>query len=294
MERYIEPDRIANAIMMDTTFNGYYLIVEGPKDYKLYSKFINNSNVKIKEAFGFDKVKMALQLLTERDFLKKIGIIDADFSRILVITNNTDELFITDSHDAEVMMYKTRALSTILRTFVSHKKITDFEKTKSKSISETLFELGAEIGLLKLANKIHDLGLLFKPKDLDGNQISYKDFICKDDLSFCGGRIMINTIINYSRNKSNNLKSENEIVQKLSEVSVNKYVLDDLVNGHDLSNILFILLKKTLSSSHKMLHDFNSIEDCLILAYEYEDFKTTQLFIDINTFGCKNGIVIWR
>lgn len=284
MENHIIADRIANAIMMDKSFKGYYLIVEGTKDFKLYSKFTNNSNVRIKEAFGFEKVKLVLQTLSDRGYSNKLGIIDSDFSKILSISHEVDGLFITDCHDIEVMIFKTKALETVLRIFVSSSKISNYEKEIGKSIRDKILELGIEIGLLKLANKVYNLGLVFKPKTIDGNQIKYKDFINENTLDFKGTKDMINSLLNYSRAKSKTLKSEEEIIQKLKEISEGTYDIDHLVNGHDLSNILFLLLKKTLSSNNKMLQDFNSVEDSLILSFEYDDFKRTVLYSEIKKF----------
>jgi hypothetical protein len=284
MENHILADRIANAIMMDKSFKGYYLIVEGVKDYKLYSKFTNNSNVKIKEAFGFEKVKLVLHLLSERGFSNKLGIIDSDFSKLLGIKHEVDGLFITDSHDIEVMIFKTKALETVLRIFVSATKISNYEKKVGKSIRDKILEIGIEIGYLKLANKVYNLGLVFKPATVDGNQIKYRDFINDERLDYNGRKSLVNSLINYSRVKSKSLKSEDEIMHRLEEIASGTYDIEHLVNGHDLSNILFLLLKKTLASTNRMLQDFNSVEDSLILSFEYDDFKRTDLYKDIKKF----------
>ena len=292
MEAHILAERIANAIMMDKSFKGYHLIVEGTKDYKLYSKFINKENVRISEAFGFEKVKLALQILTERGFSNKIGIIDSDFSKILGTNHKMDVLFITDHHDIEIMIIKTSALETVIRTFCSKKKIEDFETLNNNSIREIIFALGKEVGLIKLANKIHELGLIFKPKTAEGNQIKYKDFIRDCNLSFKGRECLVDSLINYSRSKSTTLKSKAEIILRLEEISKKEYDLDQLVNGHDLSNILYLLIKKVFSSTSKMINDFNAIEDSLILAYEYEEFKKTQLYLELKNYETQLPLTI--
>lgn len=294
MESHIQAERIANAIMMDNSFKGYYLIVEGQKDYKVYSKFIDETNVRIKEAFGFEKVKLVLQILSERGFSNKIGIIDADFSRILEIEHNLEGLFLTDYHDIEVMIIKTKALEAVLRTFISNTKIENFEKEKGKPIRELVLELGVEIGFLKLANKVYDLGLVFKPHNPEGNQIDYKDFIDRNSFSFIGKSHLIKTSINYSRNKSKSLKSEEEITDGFNKIAVQTFDIDNLVNGHDLSNILFLLMKKTLTSKNKMLTDFNSVEDCLSLAYDYDDFKETELYKSTKLYADNQPTSLWR
>ena len=171
MEKDITAERTANAIMLNTSFEGHHLIVEGKKDQKVYEKFINDKEIIIQIAFGKEKVKEIIRILTERGFNRKIGIIDADFIRINEEEDIIDGLFITDDHDIEVMIIKTQALENVLNTVCSKPKITAFEKESRNSVRNQIFILAKEIAYLKLANKLYDLGLVFKPKNPEGKQI---------------------------------------------------------------------------------------------------------------------------
>lgn len=294
MERYITPERTANAIMQDKRFHGYHLIVEGKKDEKLYGKFINKDEVKIKPAFGNEKVKRVIEILDERGFEKKIGIIDADFKRILNITENIGGLFITDDHDIEVMIIKTKALEHVLNIYCNDAKISAFEKKIGVSIREAIFSLGKEIGYLKLANKVYDLGLVFKPENPEGNQTKYNKFTCNKSFNFLGSGALIEAATNYSRNRSDVIKDKAEIQEKYEEFSNQELDLTQLVNGHDLANFLYILMKKILKSRSKMLNDFGCVEDSLILAYDFSYFKKTQLFTQIVKWSKKRNINIFE
>ena len=294
MEKYITPERTANAIMQDKRFLGYHLIVEGKKDEKLYGKFINKNEVKIRPAFGNEKVKRVIEILDERGFEKKIGIIDADFKRILNITENIGGLFITDDHDIEVMIIKTKALEHVLNIYCKDANIKAFEKKIGSNIREAIYDLGKEIGYLKLANKVYDLGLVFKPESPEGNQIKYNKFTCSKSFNFLGSGALIETAINYSRNRSNTIKSKSEIEERYKEFSEKELDLMQLVNGHDLANFLYILMKKILKSRSKMLNDFGCIEDSLILAYDFSFFKKTQLFAQIVKWSEKRNIDIFE
>lgn len=294
MEQQISPERVANAIMQDNSFNGFYFIVEGNKDSKVYGKFINENVVRIREAFGCDKVKAVLKILDERGFNQKIGIIDDDFKSILGVVENIDGLFITDNHDIEIMIINTHALENVLNISCSRKNIQEFEKSNEKTIREIIFNLGKEIGFIKLANKIHDLGLIFKPRHPEGNQIKYKEFISDQTLDYLGDEKLLDTVINYSRNKSKSLKDRSEIETNFQSIKTNKYNLNDLVNGHDLTNILFLLMKKVLKSRSKILADFNSVEDSLVLAYEYSDFKSTNIYTAIDNWAKIEGVEFFK
>jgi len=153
------------------------------------------------------------------------------------------------------MIIKTKALEHVLNIYCSASKIKEFEKKIGITIREALLKLGEEIGYLKLANKIYDLGLVFKP-----------------------------------RNKSSSIKSKSEIETKYKEISEKELDLMQLVNGHDLSNFLYILMKKILKSKNKMLNDFSCVEDSLILAYDFSYFKETELFSQITNWSKANKI----
>jgi hypothetical protein len=292
MEEFITPERTANAIMQDKSFTGHYLFVEGNKDVKLYGKFINHNNVKIKPAFGNEKVKTILSILENRGFDKKIGIIDSDFNKILDNEIDIDGLFVTDDHDIEVMIIKTRALENVIRIFCSNAQIVKFEKDNNTTIRNSLLKVGKEIGYLKLASNIHDLGLIFKPKKADGNLIKYSNFTCDKTLSYLGDDKLIDTIINYSRVKSPAMKTKPEIEEVFLKLKKDEFDLNQLVNGHDLSNLLYILMKKVLKSRNKMLVNNNSVEDSLILSYEYDYFKETDIYSSLKEWSDSKKIEI--
>lgn len=294
IEEHITTERIANAIMQNTTFKGHYLIVEGTKDSKLYGRFLNHQEIVIKEAFGKQKVKKVIQILTARGFDRKIGIIDADFSRITEEDIEINGIFITDDHDIEVMVIKTKALDDVLHLFCSNLKIKEFKKNHRVSVKDKIFELGKKVGYLKLANKIFDLGLIFKPEKLGGNQIKYKNFISDKTLNYLGDEKLIDTVFNYSINKSTNIQDKIIISKKLSKIKGNEYPIEQLVNGHDLTNVLFILMKKVLSSKKKELYDSNSVEYFLTLAYQFDDYKMTYLYKNIKNWADEKDINVFN
>lgn len=294
MEEDITPERTANAIMQDTSFSGVNLIVEGKKDLKLFGRFIIKNEVRVKVAFGNEKVKGVLRLLDARGFEKKIGIIDRDFNEILDSVHVYKDLFHTDYHDIEIMMLDSSALESVLNVCCSSEDVESFEKTNNSKVREILLSLGKEVGYLKMANKINDLGLLFKPRRIDGKQLKYRDFICNKTLRYKGSVNLIDTVINYSRSRSKKIKCRKEIEKYFIETSKKDYDLYQLVNGHDVSHILYMLMKTVLNSKNKILFDYNTVEDALILGYEYAEFKNSNLFIDINNWSRINNLPVFK
>jgi len=190
------------------------------------------------------------------------------------------------------MMIKSSAFNSILNLYCQKEKIEEFQK--KTSIYRAIFDNGKNIGILKLANKQYNLGLVFKPQEVDGNQLKYKEFISDTDLSFLGADKLIETVSNYSRARSPRLESKENIKKRYKELEANIYDEDQLVNGHDLTNIIHILFKKVLKSKNKMLCDFNSIEDSLILSYEVNDFVRTNLFRNIFAWAEENQVQLFK
>ncbi|MFA7403932.1 MAG: DUF4435 domain-containing protein, partial [Pelobacteraceae bacterium] len=198
MESFISPVRVANAIMLDTTFDGHYLVVEGKKDTKVYGKFIDKDTVRIREAFGCKKVVEVIDILKGRGFDRSAGIIDADFSTI------TGEpipscVYVTDDHDIEMTIAKTTAIEIVIDSFAGCENVAEFCKRANKKLRNIIFDACWELACLKLANKKFGLGLVFKPDKPEGNQIKYKNFINDKDLSYLGRDKLVTTAINYSR-----------------------------------------------------------------------------------------------
>ncbi|WP_454495886.1 hypothetical protein [Bacillus toyonensis] len=294
MFEHMTADRTANAIIMqDTSSDKTFVIVEGMKDYKLYTKFLNVHNqVEIKQVGGTERVQQVIQILNEREFNSKVGIIDSDFSKILNDEVDVENLFLTDFHDSEVMMFESPALEMVLSMYVTREKLETF--LDKREIREIIIKLAEEIGLLKLANYVHGLGLAFKPREADGNTLKYKDFINDRTLDLIGREQLIQAVRNYSFNRSDSVAEIDVIKERIEELSNSEYELVQLVNGHDLSNIIFLLLKKVLRCNNRSLYDYNSIEDALIMSYEARYWVETELFQNLHKWAELNDEDLFR
>lgn len=295
MEEYITPESIANRIMQDHSFKGYSLIVEGIKDYTFYTKFIHDKNISFQIAFGCSNVLDVFQILSQRGFSEKIAIIDSDFRRITENNIREEGIFQTDDHDIEVMILKTIALYDVVKNYCTKNKIEQFETINQESIRDCLLRIGQNIGILKLANKIHQLGLIFKPRHSKEHVLSYKQFLnISSGLNLISTEKMVDVVINYSKGKSPKIATKETILAKFEDVAKMDFKdIYQLVNGHDLTNILFLLIKKVLQTK-KTLMDYNSIEDNMALAYDSKDFMSTQLYKDMAQWSEKHNVNIFN
>ena len=298
MEKYITADRIANAICQDVQFKGCSVLVEGKKDRKLYGKFINNESARIVETFGKYTQRDAYKILSDRGFVRKIGIRDADFLRIpgnvKFDPNYADEIFPTDFHDSEIMAISYGALSKFISIILDEESVLRFEMKLGLKFQDVIFNLAYHLGCLKLADKKHGLGLSFKPEKVDGNRLKLHKFICFKSANFLGNELMVNTVFEYSKNRGKIVKQRQEIAEKLDMILKNKLPLLEIVNGHDVCEIILMLSKDGLQSSNKILQTPDCVEDMLRLAFDKSDFAKTNLVALLQQWQSKTGMKIFR
>ncbi|MGX4643779.1 hypothetical protein [Massilia sp. SYSU DXS3249] len=293
MEQYITADRIANAICQDTVFKGFIVLIEGKKDQKLYSKFFNKQNARLVQTFGKYKQRDAYQILSDRGFLRKIAIRDADYLRIPG-NNKYDaaynaDIFPTDYHDSEIMIANSRAFDNFISVLFDEEKLSAYEKAIGKDFRSLIFELAYVLGCLKLANKRYNLGLSFKPARVDGNKLKINKFLNLTGLPSINKDVLINTIYEYSKNRDAVVAQRAAISQKLDLILAENYPILEVCNGHDVCEIISILSKDALKNENKALQNADTVEDMLRLAFDNVEFMKTNLANLLNCWQQKSG-----
>ena len=236
MREQITPDRIANSIrLLRSDHEGVFLIVEGHSDKLIYERLVNKQEVRITIASGKNNAIKALSILEKENFCRVVAVIDADFSRIEQQITDSNNLFLTDEHDLEMMLIKSAAFDKLLKERGSEEKIAAF----SKDIRETLLKLGQEIGKLRLLSLRNKLDLKFEG-------LNFSKFIDKKNLSIDIDKLII-SIKNHSQKLS---LDEQQIKQDLSVISDENHDPWQLCCGHDFISILAIALCKVLGTSN--------------------------------------------
>ena len=265
MREQITPDRIANSIrLLRGNHEGVFLIVEGHSDKLIYERLVNKQEVRVTIASGKNNAIKALSILEKEDnFRRVVAVIDADFSRIEQQIPDSNNLFLTDEHDLEMMLIKSAAFDKLLKERGSEEKIKAF----TEDIRETLLKLGQEIGKLRwlsLRNKL----------DLKSEGLKFVKFIDKEKLS-----INIDKLIRSIKNNSQKPSlDEQQIKQDLSVISDENHDPWQLYCGHDFISILAIALCKVLGTWNANDVKTEVLERELRLAYELSYFYQTQIY----------------
>lgn len=264
MREQITPDRIANSIrLLRSDHEGVFLIVEGHSDKLIYERLVNKQEVRITIASGKNNAIKALSILEKENFCRVVAVIDADFSRIEQQISDSNNLFLTDEHDLEMMLIKSAAFDKLLKERGSEEKIAAF----SKDIRETLLKLGQEIGKLRLLSLRNELDLKFEG-------LKFGKFIDKKNLSIDIDKLII-SIKNHSQKLS---LDEQQIKQYLSVISDENHDPWQLCCGHDFISILAIALCKVLGTWNANDVKKEDWERELRLAYELSYFYQTQIY----------------
>lgn len=286
---------IANAASMDTLYNGFYMFVEGASDLKFWKKFVDRKSVRINVSNGKEVVINVLLELKSRGLNNCLGIIDKDFHDLLAIKDDIENLFLSDCHDIEMDIYNSDAISNVLPVLDQADKITKFEEQNRKGIIQTVFCITNKIGYLKLADTLNDVNLLYADKEKNIRP-KYEDLIndkCEiDDFSR-----LVDIVYAFSKSKNITIKySKPEIVKFVKGVETNECDTFQLSNGHDVTYILYLVLKKKLNINIDILNHSKDIyiSDLLLASYDWKYFRKTNLCQSLIDWSQNNQLSFFK
>jgi hypothetical protein len=278
MNEHITPERIANAIlMMKSSDKIFHLILEGKIDCKVYPKYFDKEKTHISCAFGYENILAAVSILEQKSKENALGIIDADFRRVLNQTIDSPQILLTDYHDIESMIINSNVLNLFTDLYIkTPSSISDI--SGGKSIKEHAYEVSKTIALLRYLNYVEkdEFGLRFK-------ELNYSKMINATDLK------IIDLILDNSNRKNQEFKMSDKpkILERYDEYKKENY--DDLqfINGHDLMNVIKVSLNKILRKDNSTMHfkEVVDLENTLCMSYlSSSEFYSTNIFSQIKSY----------
>jgi hypothetical protein len=251
--------------------NYLWVLVEGETDQKLYTKLIDGKNTKVDMVHGgVESLRKALSILI-LETKQIIGIRDADFLHLDNQAETIARLFLTDAHDAEMMLL---SCNTVFESIVAEHlplKRTCFEDFRRELLASLVFLAG-----IRWLNDTDNLEFNFKGLDFskfyDAIQLTLDKTNC------------IQTIENRSPNKRSSIQI-NEVDQKIAGFS-DHY---NLCNGHDVEKAFAL---HVTTNKSKGIKD-TDIGKALRIAYRKEDFATTKLFGHLKDWEVQTGQLLF-
>jgi hypothetical protein len=289
--------------MSDKVKGPAHIFLESERKDHCFDKFFDEDNTRFMRPGGKDNVISCISALEERmkDKTKKnyFGIVDQDFDSVLFqdyIGSYPRNLFLTDTHDQETMVFASGALEEYLLARANQGKLASFEKRVGKSIREVVLDSAVTIGCstcIALENlnygrsaikreRMPDLSFL-KTADRFGKY--FEDYLIIDTLEinleeFC--------------EDFNELNYGYFPIDKWQIIGKKEQLDSDLrwemANGHHMSNILAVGLKN-LFGVEGYKNEFDQpkiIEKEMARLYNLKLFSRTKLCRSIRTWETTN------
>lgn len=274
MREYSTGITVANTVRLTRdSHKGAFLLVEEDTDARLYKRFVNIEACRVIVAHNKENAIGALLELEKQGGIEGVlAIVDADFD-ILEGTAVSQGLLYTDAHDLESMIMQSPALEKVLDEFGSEEKIRTFLGQYQKDIRTVLLDAGVVIGYLRLLSLQASLNFNF-------NNLNFDGFIDRVSLIIDQGQL-----IRVVRSRSHSpdaskllgaVRTDEDVRVLLNDLMGSSYDSWHMCNGHDLSYILLIGLRRALGNSQKL--DVQMLETALRLAYEQAHFRSTKLY----------------
>jgi Protein of unknown function (DUF4435) len=108
-----------------------------------------------------EEVLAAMEILRVGKFPGVIGIIDADFAHAAVERLEHDDIFMTDDHDAEIMLLRTPAVNAVVDEHCSHDKRRAWELKYGENVVDRLMREAVKTGCLLWFSYANSLNLNF-------------------------------------------------------------------------------------------------------------------------------------
>lgn len=239
-----------------------WIIVEGETDQKLFSKLIDGHHVEIEISHG--GVKGVLSSVSEllRETKRILGIRDADFLHLEGKKETAENIFLTDFHDAEMMIVSCdKAYHEVAAEYLREEK--EPYALREKILKSIAFIGGIRwINVSESSDVSESLGLNFEGLGL-GN--FYKGETLTLDEDNC-----LSEIIKRSPKRKKEI-SISDVRLKIQNVSD----FLNLCNGHDFQKAFAFCVSSF--HSKKRVNDAE-IGKAFRIAYRFEDFQKTDLY----------------
>ena len=251
---------IAEINFLKETHDGGFLLVEGDDDSKFWKLHVNKKNCNIRIAGSKSTLLGAAQQLELYQDDKVVGVIDADFDHVREIDHALGRVISTDFHDLEMILINSSAFERVLARIIDEQLLKAFETQYRKCILDQVLAFGLVFGRLRYLHIIEEMNFPFefspykyidaKPTLIINSERLYSDFAAKAEVI-------------------------PEVLEKKLLVVPNEPI-EQLIQGHDLLEILFIVLREI--GCPKNIKTGVDLTTYLHLAFHPHDLCSTQMF----------------
>jgi hypothetical protein len=280
-------DEIANEIRMRSLYDsGPFILVEGSSDVTFFSHHMTANIENIIPTFGWESLFDVIVSLSADLQDKTIGVIDRDYRGIVQARPKPANVFTTDSHDLETMMFSSNAFQKVLIQKSSKQKVKAYP-SEGRGVKKTIIKLAGFIGYLRFYSQ-------YKGKNYSFDEMDIEKFIRRKDLYFSESKFTSHLRSNNPKNSSIPNKILKTCIAECNKVAIlnNPYML---CCGHDLTEIMAMGLKSLWGSYSAREISGKLLEDSFMLAYTSHMFSETNLFRQISDwFNDRGYYELWE
>ena len=240
----------------------------------LMRRFVCARRCSIQVMQGKSDVVDVVNILTERNFMGVVGMVDADFDRVVGPGALLNNLVMPDGHDLETMLLMSTALDDVLSEFGSQEKIDGLEE----GVWQTITQKALPLASLRLYAVVNNIPLRFEG-------LNYSSWLPRAEFA-----VNINRLIQEVKNRSQRPDLSDEVLRSsILESTDLDHDVAEMCNGSDLIVILSIGLRNKLGSNSAQAIEPDKLRTALRLAYRESSFRASNLFDAISEWEASSG-----
>jgi len=260
-ERYMDGPTLAAEVRMERQkHKGSFLLVEGASDIKRFERLVDEAACSFVNCFGKDNVVEAIEQLYEDGFPGALGMVDADFDRLLQNHNEHEGIVASGHHDFDLDTVSSTCFERYIREVGDDAKIAEIGGVRA--LFAEIISAIRPLGALKYANVKHELGYCLKRVDMskffDGKKIDVESMISE-----------------VSQGRFNNNKSKSSLADYVVRYAESGLDPLQLTSGHDFCEALGLALRNIAGKRLAPQTWRSEIEMHFRLAFDAEHFAET-------------------
>ncbi len=279
MKQYLTADDIvAEVEMVRTQFKGTVLLLEGDTDCRLLDQLIDSPLCRTLPGHGKQRVLEAVSKLEAVNFKGILAIVDSDFWRVLGRHSPSPNVIMTDHHDLEIMLLRSRAIDKVLSEFSSDNKVATYlNERDNDDLVSALLEASLPLAVLRFISIRDSLSLKFEGVEIE----SYTNLKTLD-VDFPS---ILSRVLQITGDPSIDISALNEEIKTALK---RDHDLDQMCNGHDAVGLLSHGLRRALGSCSAAVASADNVGRMLRMAFELRDLQETTLYLEVRAWEARN------
>jgi hypothetical protein len=280
----ITPGSVASEVRLlrdDARYEGAFLFVEGGTDASLLSNYVIKDNCLIRMVKNRTNVLKLISILESEGYSGFLAIVDADFWHLEGKLPPSPNVFITDTHDIETMIFSSPAFDKLLTEYIPIEKL-DSLMRRYKNVRFAILTVAQKMAYIRWINYKNSLGISFYSDTEKSLPVNWESAI--DIEKFV---VDLEKLINIVCTENMRIK----LFVKTEIVSCEdlKYDLLQFCNGHDVVYVTFLVVKRKGRNKEVDRLVPKDLEKALRLAYESTYFRNTGLYREILGWQERSG-----